>query len=168
MDLTAQICEGWSGATSLSLSPTAMQDFNAVGGRIIEIRRYVTPLGLYGQDAARERWELWIMVANGNEEKHVVASRSMPARRGHRVVLVLEAGAPVGMVNLTTRTRMNFARSDPPFLYRPLDIVVPVGLVLASLFAAAVFTPGLLLVAVPIAVFYVPLLMMGRWQHGAG
>ena len=31
-----------------------MQDFNTVGGRIIEILRYVTPFGLYGQDARRE------------------------------------------------------------------------------------------------------------------
>lgn len=140
-----------------------MQDFNTVGGRIIEIRRYVTPLGLYGQDARRERWELWIKTTNGTEEKLIVESRSMQARRGHRVVLALEAGAPVGMVNLTTRTRVNFARSDAPFLYRPLDIAVPVGLMFASPFAATMFAPGLLLVTVPIAVLYVPFLMTARW-----
>ena len=111
-----------------------MQDFNTVGGRIIEIRRYVTPLWLYGQDARRERWELWIKTPNGADEKLIVESRSMQARRGHRVVLALEGGAPVGMVNLATRTRLNFARSDPPFLYRPLDIAVPLGLMFASLF----------------------------------
>ena len=140
-----------------------MQDFNTACGRIIEIRRYVTPLGLYGQDARRERWELWIKTPNGAEEKLIVESRSMQARRGHRVALALEAGAPVGMVNLTTRTRLNFARSDPPFLYRPLDIAVPVGLMFASLFAATMFAPGLFLVTVPIAVLYVPLLMTARW-----
>ena len=140
-----------------------MQDFNTVGGRIIEIRRYVTPLGLYGQDAHRERWELWIKTPNGTEEKLIVESRSMQARRGHRVVLALEAGAPVGMVNLTTRTRVNFARSDPPFLYRPLDIAVPVGLMFASVFAATMFAPGVFLVTVPIAVLYVPILMTARW-----
>jgi len=140
-----------------------MQDFNTAGGRIIEIRRYVIPLGLYGQDARRERWELWIKTPNGSEEKLIVESRSMQARRGHRVVLALEAGAPVGMVNLTTRTRLNFTRSDPPFLYRPMDIVVPVGLMFASLFAATMFAPGLLLVMVPIAVLYVPFLMTARW-----
>ena len=140
-----------------------MQDFNTVGGRIIEIRRYVTPLGLYGQDARRERWELWIKTPNAAEEKLIVEGRSMQARRGHRVVLALEAGAPVGMVNLTTRTRLNFARYDPPLLYRPLDIAVPVGLMFASLFAATMFAPGLLLVSVPIAVLHVPLLMTARW-----
>ena len=67
------------------------------------------------------------------------------------------------MVNLTTRTRLNFARSDPPFLYRPLDIAVPVGLTFASLFAATMVAPGLLLVTVPIAVLYVPFLMTARW-----
>jgi hypothetical protein len=161
MDLTAQFCEGWSGATSLS--PTAMQDFKAVGGRIIEIRRYVTPLGFNGQDAVRERWELWIKTADGSEVKHVVANRSMPVRRGHRVVLALEAGAPVAMVNLTTRTRMNFARSGPSFLFRPLDIVVPVGLMFASLFVATVVAPWLFLVTVPIAALYIPLLVTTRW-----
>jgi hypothetical protein len=140
-----------------------MQDFSTVSGRIIEIRRYVTPLGLYGQDARRERWELWIKTPNGSEEKLIVESRSMQARRGHHVVLALEAGAPVGLVNLTTRTRLNFARSDPPVLYRPLDIAVPVGLVFSSLFAATMFAPGLFLVTVPIAVLYVPFLMTARW-----
>jgi hypothetical protein len=87
----------------------------------------------------------------------------MQARRGHRVVLALQAGAPVGMVNLATRTRLNFARSDPPSLYQPLDIAVPVGLMFASMFAATKFAPGLFLVTVPIAVLYVPLLMTARW-----
>ena len=163
MDLTAQFCEGWSGATSLSLSPTAMQNFIAVGGRIIEIRRYVTPLGLYGHDAARERWELWIKTPDGSEEKHVVATHAMSARRGHRVVLALDAGAPVGMVNLSTRVRVNVARSNPPLLYRPRDIVDPVGLMFASLFGATVVAPWLFLVTVPIAALYVPLLVTTRW-----
>lgn len=139
-----------------------MQDFSTVGGGIIEIRRYVTPLGLYGQDTRRERWELWIKTPNGAEEKLIVESRAMQARRGHRVVLALKAGAPVGMVNLTKRARMNFARSDPPFLYRPLDIAVPVGLMFASLFAATMFASGLFLVTVPMAALYVPLLMTAR------
>jgi hypothetical protein len=151
--------DGWRD----TFPPRAMQDFNTVGGRIIEIRRYVTPLGLYGHDARRERWELWIKTPNGAEEKLIVESRSMQARRGHHVVLALEAGAPVGMVNLTTRTRSNFARSDPPPLYRPLDIVVPVGLMFASLFAATLFAPGLLLVTAPIAALYIPLRMTARW-----
>jgi hypothetical protein len=139
-----------------------MQDFNTVGGRIIEIRRYVNPLGLYGQDTRRERWELWIKTPNGADEKLIVESRSMHARRGHHIVVALEAGAPVGMVNVTTRTRMNFARSDPPALYRSLDIVVPVGLMFASLFAATLFAPGLFLVTVPIAALYIPLRMTAR------
>ena len=71
-----------------------MQDFNTAGGRIIEIRRYVTPLGLYGQDARRERWELWIKTPNGSEESWLSrvarcqlgaditsCSRSKPAHR---------------------------------------------------------------------------------------
>jgi hypothetical protein len=139
-----------------------MHDFNTVGGRIIEIRRCVNPLGLHGQDARRERWELWVKAPNGAEEKVVVSSRSMHARRGHHIVVALEAGEPVGMVNVTMRTRMNFARVDPPALYQPLDIAFPVGLMFASLFASALIAPGLFLVAVPIAVLYVPLLTMAR------
>jgi hypothetical protein len=140
-----------------------MHDFNTVGGRIIEIRRYVNPLGIYWQDACRERWELWVKTPNGAEEKVVVSTRSMHARRGHHIVVALEAGEPVGMVNITMRTRMNFARSAPPALYRPLDIAVPVGLMFASLFASALFALGLFLFTVPIAVLYVPLLIVVRW-----
>jgi len=58
---------------------------------------------------------------------------------------------------------LNLARSDPPFLYRPLDITFPVGLMFTSLFAATMFEPGPFLVTVPIAVLYVPLLMTARW-----
>lgn len=141
-----------------------MQDFTVISGRLIEVRRYVTPLGLYGQDRPRERWEVSIKRPKGTGEKHVVASRAMPARRGHRVVLALEAGAPVGMVNLETRVRANFAQSDPPLLYRPLDIVVPAGLMFASMFAAAAGGgTAVFLFTMPIAVLYVPLLVTARW-----
>jgi hypothetical protein len=136
---------------------------NTISGRIIDIRRYVIPLGLYGQGASRERWELWIKTPDGAEKKHVAACRSMPARRGHHVVLALEAGAPVGLFNLTTRVRANFAQADPAPLYRPLDIAVPVGLLFASLFAAALVAPWLSLVAVPTAVLYIPLVVTTRW-----
>jgi hypothetical protein len=130
---------------------------------IIEIRRYVISLGLYGQGASRERWELWIKPPDGTEEKHVAACRSMPARRGHHVVLALEAGAPVGLFNFTSRVRANFAQADPASLYRPSDIAVPVGLLFLSLFAAALVAPWLFLVAVPAAALYIPLLVMTRW-----
>jgi hypothetical protein len=90
-----------------------MQNVNRVSGRIIDIRRYVAPLSLYGQQQRRECWELWIATPSGAEEQLIVESRAMPARRGHRAVLAIESGAPVGIVNLTTRVRTNFARSDP-------------------------------------------------------
>lgn len=80
-----------------------MQDANAFGGRILEIRRHVTPLEPLGPNTNRERWELWMKPQEGVEEKFVVPSRTMPARRGHFVVLALDSGTPVGIVNLLIR-----------------------------------------------------------------
>jgi hypothetical protein len=85
-----------------------MQDFNTVSGQIIEIRRYVTPLDPYGQGTRRERWELWIKTPDGPEQKLIVESRSMQARRGHRVVIALDCGAPVGMVVDANRKLTHF------------------------------------------------------------
>jgi hypothetical protein len=140
-----------------------MQDFNTVSGQIIEIRRYVTPLDPYGQGTRRERWELWIKTPVGTEQKLVAESRSMQARRGHRVVIALDCGAPVGMVNLTTKARTNFALSDPPLLYRPMDVTVAVALLFVSLFAATLLGPQLFLLAVPLALLYIPFIVMARW-----
>jgi len=87
----------------------------------------------------------------------------MPARRGHRVVLAMDGDMPIGIVNLTTRVRLNFARSTPPAMLQPGDVIIPVVLLFGAMFFAAMAdASGVFLVAVPLAVLYVPVLMGGR------
>ena len=42
----------------------------------------------------------------------------LPARRGHRVVLVVRGTWVVGLVNVSTGAGVNYPRIDPPFLPR--------------------------------------------------
>lgn len=92
----------------------------------------------------------------------------MPARRGHRVALALDGPQPVGIVNLTTGGRLNFARSSPPALFQPGDVIGPVALLFVSVFiAAANDASGVFLLAVLLAIFYIPLLMMARGMTNA-
>lgn len=95
-----------------------MQDSDVYTGRVVEIRRFVVPLSRTPNDN-RERWNLWVKAADGSERQFVITSRSMPARRGHRVALALDGTEPVGIVNLTTGGRLNFARSSPSALFQP-------------------------------------------------
>lgn len=140
-----------------------MQDSDVFPGRVVEIRRLVVPLEPYAPTDSRERWDLWVMGADGPERQFIITSRAMPARRGHLVALAMDGGTPVGIVNLTTGGRLNFARSSPPALLQPLDVVVPVILLFVSLFVAAVKDAAVVfLFTVPLAVIYIPLLMMAR------
>lgn len=137
-------------------------------GRVLEIRRLVVPIEPYTPTDNRERWDLWVKAPDGPDRQFVIASRSMPARRGHLVALAMDGGAPVGIVNLTTGGRLNFARSSRPALFQPWDIMVPVALMFASVFVAAVKdAPGVFLISVPLAILYVPLLMMARGATNA-
>jgi hypothetical protein len=140
-----------------------MQDSDVFTGRVVEIRRFVVPLEPYAPTDNRERWDLWTMGADGPERQFVITSRAMPARRGHLVALAVDGDMPVGIVNLTTGGRFNFARSSPSALLQSRDVVVPVAILFVSLFVAAMKDAvGVFLFTVPLAVVYIPLLMMAR------
>ena len=140
-----------------------MQDSDVFTGRVVEIRRFVVPLEPYAPAANRERWDVWVKAEDGSERQFAITSRSMPARRGHRVALAMDGPEPVGIVNLTTAGRLNFARSSPSALFQPGDVIVPVALLFVSVFiAAAKDASGVFLLAVPLAVLYMPLLMAVR------
>lgn len=79
-----------------------MQDFDVFTGRVVEIRRFVVPLEPHSPTDNRERWDLWVIGADGPERQFVITSRSMPALRGHLVALAMDGRTPVGIVNLTT------------------------------------------------------------------
>lgn len=143
-----------------------MHEFKTLSGRLIEARRYLTRAArLRDHDPARERWELWLTTADGQEEKHVVASRLMPARSGHAVTLILLGDEPVGMFNLDAGYRVNFARADPALLLRPVDVAFVVFGALASILASAFTGPAIFVLAVPVLALYMPALAAVRLRN---
>ena len=97
-------------------------------GRIVDLHRYLTRAPrLTDHDPCRERWELWIATPTGHEHKFIVYSRTMPARVGHSAQVLHMGSTAVGLYNLTTGDRVNFARADPALLVRRIDGAVLLG-----------------------------------------
>ncbi|HTT12283.1 MAG TPA: hypothetical protein VMG60_15460 [Burkholderiaceae bacterium] len=102
-----------------------MKPFPLVSGSVIETNRYINvPLRMWERYPARERREVWLREANGHESKWVIHTRVLPARRGHRVVLLIRKEWVVGLHNNSTGEGVNYVRVDPPFLLRGVDLLV--------------------------------------------
>ena len=98
-----------------------------------------------------------------SEVKLTVASRAMPARCGHSVTFVVVDDRPVGMVNLTIGASVNFTRADPMPVLQSRDVIWPVFMSLGGLMLAAFTSPLVLVAAVPLAILYVPIIVVARW-----
>ncbi|MEP7299746.1 MAG: hypothetical protein ABI702_26495 [Burkholderiales bacterium] len=110
-----------------------MPNFYVVSGRLIEVHRFINvPLHWFEQYPARERRELWIATQEGPEVKFVVHSRQMPARCGHHVEALLLRGELVGLLNTTTGAQVNYARADPPLVWRRFDTALLLAVVLTA------------------------------------
>jgi hypothetical protein len=133
-------------------------------GRIVDLRRYTNvhlyigrrPLG------PTDRYELWIKLQGGVEHKFIVNTRTMPARRGHEVSLVVTAHKVpqvVGLANWSTIDGVNYARTDAPPLVRAWDFVV----LPAAFLSMAIFYGDVgMVLFVPAAVAYLLAAGIGR------
>jgi len=141
-----------------------MRKFWFVTGQLVELQRYINvPMRWCEQYPARERRELWLSTANGHEIKLVVHSRAMPARRGHQVTALLLGERLVGLYNASTGKQVNFVRADPPLLWRRCDAAAVAALLVASIAAVAVTAWPALLLGLPIALLYPPLMVTARF-----
>ena len=68
-----------------------MPTLQAIHGRIVDLRRHTNVHLLYGQRplGPSDRYELWIKQRDGTERKFRVNTRTMPARRGHEVSVIV-------------------------------------------------------------------------------
>lgn len=99
-----------------------MRRFCYVTGELTEVQRYINvPMRWRQQYPSRERREFWLAADSGNDVKLTVHSRVMPARRGHRVNVLMLDDLVVGLANLTTGRQVNFVQVDPPLLVRRCD-----------------------------------------------
>lgn len=142
-----------------------MSKFWCVTGELTEVQRYINvPIRWCVQYPVRERREFWLARTDGidQEVKLVVYSRSMPARRGHEVCVLLLGELVVGLANLSTGRRVNFIGADPPLLLRRCDVLAAVGIFVAGAILAASWNVRSLLLTVPLSLLYVPCRALGR------
>ncbi len=129
----------------------------------MELRRHTNVHLLYGHRpiGPSDRYELWIKERDGTERKFSVNTRTMPARRGHEVsVIVTSHKTPrvLRLANWSTIDGVNYARTDSPPLIRAREIVI-----LPVLFAAmAILWDGAgMALFVPAAVAYLLVAAIG-------
>jgi hypothetical protein len=140
-----------------------MRTFYWVSGELTEVQRFINvPMRWCEQYPARERRELWIRTDAGPELKFVVHTRYLPARRGHRVAVLVGTDEAVALWNGTTGEGVNFVRADPPLLWRRCDavwIALSLAVVLAASFWLDQARALLSIMGLPVAVL---LLFLGR------
>lgn len=141
-----------------------MPMLQAIHGRLVEVRRF-TNIHLYiGRRplGSTERYELWLKPDDGAERKFTINTRTMPARRGHEVSLIVTAHKVpqvLGLANWSTVDGVNYARTDVPSLVRARDFVL-----LSAAFLAATIRYGDIgmVLFVPAAVAYLAAAGLGR------
>ena len=106
-----------------------MSVLHAIRGRIVDAHRHInTNVYWRRPPGPPERYELWIRQEDGRERKFTVNTRTMPARRGHAVALIVKTNAkppPVlGFFNASTMDAVNYLRSDPPALLHVWEFMV--------------------------------------------
>jgi hypothetical protein len=143
-----------------------MARLTIIAGTIIETQRYINvPMRFGERYPARERREVWLRSPDGRESKWIIHTRILPARRGHRVVLVVRKSWVVGLVNVSTGGGVNYPRIDPPFLLRGFDLLAIAGLAIAL--PVGLRAAGFVLL-LPSAVVYLAFAvctrLMSRWR----
>ena len=106
-----------------------MPNLQAIHGRIVDLRRHTNVHLLYGHRpiGPSDRYELWIKPDEGKERKFTVNTRTMPARRGHEISLIVtthKVPRVLGLANWSTIDGVNYARTDAPSLIRTWDIAI--------------------------------------------
>jgi hypothetical protein len=100
----------------------------SIRGRILEVRRYINPSVYWRRPPGpAERYELWIRQLDGREFKITIHTRTMPARRGHMVSVVMRgpvsAAWVMGLFNASTMDAVNYMHTDPPPLLHVWECV---------------------------------------------
>ncbi|HRD35368.1 MAG TPA: hypothetical protein PLR02_14075 [Rhodocyclaceae bacterium] len=141
-----------------------MPPLQAVHGRIVDLRRYTNVHLCYGRRpfGPTDRYELWVKQPDGVERKFTVNTRTMPARRGHEVSLIVTAHKVpqvLGLANWSTIDGVNYVRTDALPLVRVQDFVV---LSAAFLAVATLYGDVGMVLFVPAAVAYLLAAGLGR------
>ena len=141
-----------------------MPTLQTVHGRIVDLRHYTNAHLLFWHrpPGPSDRYELWIKPGEGVERKFIVNTRTMPARQGHEVSLIVTAHKLpqlLGLANWTTIDGVNYARTEAPSLLRVWEFVM---LPMVFLVMAVVWGDIGMVLFVPAAVAYLLMACIGR------
>jgi hypothetical protein len=107
-----------------------------LSGTLVSVRRYAT---VYGGGTrshvsvwTKERYEVWVRQDSGAEAQITIQSKLFPARTGHQVTLLIDRGEVLGLINWTTRKRVNYLRTDVIGAFRRVDLVAVTLLAIAA------------------------------------
>lgn len=89
-----------------------MSALHANRGRVLELRRHLNADVYWRRPPGpTERYELWIRQEDGHERKFTINTRSMPARRGHAIALIVKTSTKppqvIGIFNASTIDAVN-------------------------------------------------------------
>lgn len=102
-----------------------MWKFDCLEGVVMEALRFINPQNRWGHAPEHsERRELWLRATTGQECKFIIHSQWLPARKGHRVAVLVFEGTVVGLCNLSTIEVINYARTDPVGIWKVRDILM--------------------------------------------
>lgn len=130
-------------------------------GRLVSLRRH-TNVHLYwrGRFGPTERYELWLRDAAGCEHQFTIHTRTLPARCGHEVTLLIDREVVRGLINWSIGKSVNYLGGDPPALLRLRDLwMAPV---LFAVLARWLGDVGLLILP-PAALSYLLMVVMFRY-----
>ena len=141
-----------------------MPTLQTVHGRIVDLRRYTNAHLLFWHrpPGPSDRYELWIKPREGTERKFTVNTRTMPARQGHEVSLIVtthKLPQLLGLANWSTIDGVNYARTDAPSLLRVWEFVM---LPIVFLVMAVIWGDIGMVLFVPAAVAYLLMAGIGR------
>ena len=113
-----------------------------LSGQLVEVRHIATVHG--GGSSSHvgvwtaERYEIWIRPEHGYETQITIWSGLFPARLGHHVTLLFEDGVVRGLINWSTRKRVNYQRTGRFAALGPGDLA----LIIVFLCTATLFSGG--------------------------
>lgn len=141
-----------------------MPTLQAIHGRIVDLRRHINVHLVHGHrpPGPSDRYQIWIKQQDGRERRFLVNTRTMPARCGHEISLIVTTHKTprlLALANWSTIDGVNYARSDAPSLLRPGDFVL---LALAFPVAAVIWGDVGMALFLPAAVAYLVLAAIGR------
>ena len=111
------------------------KEFTTISGELVDVSHLATVHGS-GADGyvdiwTEERQEIWLRQADNTETQIMIPGHLFPARTGHRVTLLVDHGAVIGLINWSTGMQVNYLLAGRPGAFRPVDAAV-VGLTLVA------------------------------------